>query len=216
MSDVSPRPDLSAASDQELVALARQGREEAYREIVQRYKRAVLQLISGMVGHRELAKDLAQDTFVNAFEAIDSYRPELKFSTWLLRIAKHAAIDYLRCKELTPVPLDDPPDVTPPSGEIQATAIQLADPIESTPAPTEQARALGPAFEQAIGRLNHKYRQLVILRFVEELSYEHIAEILDLPVGTVATQIHRARKQLKTMLGPVLDSPPPDSIPTPA
>ena len=93
-------PEWARLTDQEVVLLARGGREAAYRELVRRYERPVFALLYRMVRDRELAEDLAQETFVKALNAIDSYRPEFKFSSWIFKIANNAAIDHLRRREL--------------------------------------------------------------------------------------------------------------------
>ena len=209
-----PRQDIRDATDQEVVAQARLGREAAYRELVRRYERPIFSLIYRMVRDRELAEDLSQETFVKAFHAFQSHPPERKFSAWILRIAHHTAIDYLRRKELTPLPLDDPPDVTP-SGTLKLTAIQLSNRSES-PTPGSDAREVAAALEQAIKRLRGKYRRCLMLRYVEERSYDDIAETLGLPLGTVKSHLHRGRKELKKMLGDLLESSPSDSSPAPA
>ncbi|HWO88057.1 MAG TPA: sigma-70 family RNA polymerase sigma factor [Gemmatimonadales bacterium] len=193
--------DLTALTDQEVVALARGGREAAYRELVRRYERPVFSLIYRMVRDRALAEDLAQDTFVKVLNALDSYRPEYKFSSWIFKIANNVAIDQLRRRELDTLSLDGAPDARSQE-EIQATALQAADRSESPLAELE-ARELGALIEQAIDRLRPEYRACILLRHVEGRSYEEIAEALDLPLGTVKTYIHRARHELREYLGPV-------------
>jgi RNA polymerase sigma-70 factor (ECF subfamily) len=201
---MSPPPHLSAASDQELVAWARQGREEGYRELVRRYQRPVYKLVYRMVREHELAEDLVQETFVRAFSALKSYRPEFKFSAWILRIANNTTLNHLKRKRLDTLPLDGSPNASAPR-KITTRTLQLPDRSQSTPARVER-RALRPALEQAIGRLKEKYQRCIILRDIEGRSYEDIAEILDLPVGTVSSYIHRARNELKAMLGPLRDA----------
>lgn len=193
--------DLSGASDQEVVERAREGREEAYRELLRRYQRPVFSLVYRMVRDRELAEDLAQETFVKVLNALDSYRPEFKFSSWIFKIANNAAIDHLRRRQLDTLSLEGSPEATTPE-RVEATALQLADRTE-TPLAELEARELGSAIEQAIGRLRPEYRSCIILRHIEGRPYEEIAEILDLPLGTVKTYIHRARNELKDMLGPL-------------
>ncbi len=193
--------DLSGAADQEVVERARQGREDGYRELLRRYQRPVFSLIYRMVRDRELSEDLAQETFVKVLNALDSYRPEFKFSSWIFKIANNAAIDHLRRRQLPTLSLEGNPGATTP-GRIEATSLQLPDRSES-PLDEVQARELGNAIEQAIGRLRPEYRSCIILRHIEGRPYEEIAEILDLPLGTVKTYIHRARSELKDMLGPL-------------
>lgn len=209
---MTPPPDLSAATDLDVVAWARQGRPEAYRELLRRYQHRVYGLIRRMVGNREAAQDLTQETFVKVFHALRSRPPERNVSAWIHSIANGTAVDYLRRKEDTPEPLDDnEPDVTP-SAPVRTSALQLAIQSDS-PVPRPDARKVAAALEQAIERLRVQYRRCARLRFIEERSYDDIAETLRLPVGTVATYLHRARKELRQMLGPLLDSSPQDSPP---
>ena len=194
---------LSAATDQEVVELARKGEEMAYRELLRRYQRPVFSLIYRMVRDRELAEDLAQETFVKVLNALDRYRPEYKFSSWVFKIANNAAIDHLRRKELDTLSLEGGPNATTPE-RIEATALQLGDQSES-PLEELEARELGSTIERAIGRLRPEYRSCIILRHVEGRPYEEIGGILDLPLGTVKTYIHRARAELRESLDGLLD-----------
>lgn len=192
------RPDLATATDQEVVADARDGRQAAYRELVRRYERPIFSLIYRMVRDRELAEDLAQETFVKALNAVESYRPEFKFSSWIFKIANNVAIDHLRRRELSTLSLDGSPHAATPEA-IQATALQLGDKQETALEELE-ARELGGEIEQAIGRLRPEYRACILMRHVEGRPYEEIATMLDLPLGTVKTYIHRARNELRQYL----------------
>jgi RNA polymerase sigma-70 factor (ECF subfamily) len=193
------RPDhLTGASDQQVVAWAKQGHEAAFRELVRRYERPVFSLIYRMVRDRALAEDLAQETFIKVLNGIKSYRPEFKFSSWIFKIANNAAIDHLRKKSLDTLSLDGSPSATSPA-EMQATAPQLGDRGE-TPLEEVESRELGTAIERAIARLRPEYRSCILLRHVEGYTYEEIAETLDLPLGTVKTYIHRARNELRVYL----------------
>ena len=165
---------------------------------MRRYERPVFSLLYRMVRDRELAEDLAQETFVKALNAIDSYRPEFKFSSWIFKIANNAAIDHLRRRELDTLSLDGSPHAETPEA-MQATALQIGARQES-PLDAVEAKELGGAIEAAIGRLRPEYRSCILLRHVEGRAYEEIAEILDLPLGTVKTYIHRARNELRLAL----------------
>lgn len=193
------RPPLAQLSDQEVVALAREGRESAYRELLRRYERPVFSLVFRMVRDRELAEDLAQETFVKALGAIESYRPEYKFSSWIFKIANNCAIDHLRRRGLDTISLDGAPDATT-ADALEATALQLADERQESPLAAVEAREMGAYIEEAIGRLRPEYRTCILLRFVEGHAYEEIAEIMDIPLGTVKTYIHRARHELRSIL----------------
>jgi len=195
---VAAKPDLAAKSDQDIVALARAGAEPAYRELIRRYERPIFSLLYRMVRDRELAEDLAQETFVKALNAIESYRPEFKFSSWIFKIANNAAIDHLRRRELDTLSLEGSPHAETPDA-IEATALQIGARQES-PLDAVEARELGGQIEVAIARLRPEYRSCILLRHVEGRAYEEIAEILGLPLGTVKTYIHRARNELREAL----------------
>jgi RNA polymerase sigma-70 factor, ECF subfamily len=192
------RPEPAARTDQEIVALARGGEETAYRELVRRYERPLFSLLYRMVRDRELAEDLAQETFVKALNAIESYRPEFKFSSWIFKIANNAAIDHLRRRELDTLSLEGSPHAETPEA-VEATALQIGDRQES-PLDEVEARELGGEIEAAIAKLRPEYRSCILLRHVEGRAYEEIAEILGLPLGTVKTYIHRARNELRREL----------------
>ena len=192
------RPELATRTDQEIVALARGGEETAYRGLVRRYERPLFSLLYRMVRDRELAEDLAQETFVKALNAIESYRPEYKFSSWIFKIANNAAIDHLRRRELDTLSLEGSPHAETPEA-IEATALQIGDRQES-PLDEVEARELGGEIEAAIAKLRPEYRSCILLRHVEGRAYEEIAEILGLPLGTVKTYIHRARNELRREL----------------
>ncbi len=195
---MAPKADLAGRSDQDIVALARAGEEAAYRELIRRYERPLFSLLYRMVRDRELAEDLAQETFVKALNAIESYRPEYKFSSWIFKIANNAAIDHLRRRELDTLSLEGSPHAETPEA-VEATALQIGDRQES-PLDEVEARELGGQIEQAIARLRPEYRSCILLRHVEGRAYEEIAEILNLPLGTVKTYIHRARNELRQAL----------------
>jgi RNA polymerase sigma-70 factor, ECF subfamily len=195
---VPPRAELAQKTDQEIVVLARAGEEAAYRELIRRYERPLFSLLFRMVRDRELAEDLAQETFVKALNAIESYRPEFKFSSWIFKIANNAAIDHLRRRELDTLSLEGSPQAETPEA-IEATALQIGGRQESPLAEVE-ARELGSQIEAAIAQLRPEYRSCILLRHVEGRAYEEIAEILNLPLGTVKTYIHRARNELRQAL----------------
>jgi RNA polymerase sigma-70 factor, ECF subfamily len=195
---MAPLLDLRNLPDADLVALAQEGREAAYRELVRRYERPVFSLIFRMVRDREIAEDLAQDTFIKVLNHIDKYRPEFKLSSWLFKIANNVAIDFLRKRQLDTISIDGSPHAAT-AAEVEATSIDVAARQESALEEME-ARELGSAIERAIHSLRPEYRACIMLRHVEGRSYEEIAATLDLPLGTVKTYIHRARHQLRDAL----------------
>jgi RNA polymerase sigma-70 factor, ECF subfamily len=191
--------DLANLPDADIVALAQQGRESAFRELIRRYERPVFSLIFRMVRDRELAEDLSQDTFVKVLNHIDRYRPEFKLSSWLFKIANNVAIDHLRRRQLDTVSMSGSPHAETTEA-IEATSFDIVAQQESALDEME-ARELGSAIEQAIVKLRPEYRSCIMLRHVEGRSYEEIAATLDLPLGTVKTYIHRARHELRRALG---------------
>jgi RNA polymerase sigma-70 factor (ECF subfamily) len=193
-----PALSLTNLPDADIAALAKQGREAAFRELVRRYERPVFSLIFRMVRDREIAEDLAQDTFIKVLNNIDRYRPEFKLSSWLFKIANNVAIDHLRKRQLDTVSMEGSPHASTAT-EIEATSFEIASQQESALDEME-ARELGSSIERAIAALRPEYRSCIMLRHVEGRSYEEIAAILDLPLGTVKTYIHRARHELRDAL----------------
>lgn len=193
-----PSLDLQNLPDADVVALAQEGRELAYRELIRRYERPVFSLVFRMVRDRALAEDLSQETFIKVLNNIDKYVPEFKFSSWLFKIANNLAIDHLRRRRIQTVSMDGAPDATTAS-QIEATSFELASHGESALDELE-AKELGSAIERAIAALRPEYRSCIMLRHVEGRSYEEIAATLDLPLGTVKTYIHRARHELRKAL----------------
>ena len=177
------------ATDVELVRGALDGVEWAFREIVLRYQRPVYGLIVRMVRDQGRAEELAQDTFVKAFRALHTYDVQRKFSAWLLTIAHHVAIDELRKGALRVQSLDE----TPEDGR---QTREFADTVSPTPAAIVERAELAAALQTAIGRLRPEYREVVTLRYERELDYDEIAEMTGLPMGTVKSSLHRARKEL--------------------
>lgn len=193
--------DYVTLEDAELAALAVRGREGAFRELLARYERPVFTLVYRMVRDRALAEDLAQEAFIRAFAAIASYDPAYKFSNWIFKVANNHTIDYLRRRKLDTVSIDGSPHAGSPEEEARTGIV-----VEATgenPHQYVENRELGAQIERAIGKLRPEYRTVVLLRHIEGHSYEEIAEILDLPLGTVKTYLHRARGELKTRLADV-------------
>ena len=192
------RLELENLPDADVVALAQQGREDAFREIIRRYERPVFSLVYRMVRDREVAEDLAQDAFIRVLNHLDKYRSEFKLSSWLFKIANNVAIDHLRKRQLDTISMHGSPHAATAS-DIEATSIDIASGDENALDEME-AKELGSAIERAISQLRPEYRSCIMLRHVEGRSYEEIATTLDLPLGTVKTYIHRARHELREAL----------------
>ncbi len=185
--------------DKALVARALKGDESAFAELLERFRRPVFSLIYRMIGDREQAEDLAQEAFVKAFNNLDSYNPNYRFSSWLFKIANNHAIDHLRRARLPTVSIHGSPHAVNAEREEETRIVLEAH--DESPEQEIMALELGSEIEQAIARLRPEYRTAVILRHVESRAYEEIAEIMDVPIGTVKTFLHRARAELRTALG---------------
>lgn len=190
--------DYASLTDQQVVLRARQGSERAYRELIGRYQRPVFSLIYRLVRDREKAEDLAQETFIKVLNAIDRYNPEYKFSSWIFKIAHNTALDLLRRKEPETLSLDGSPHART-AAEAEASTITPESGGE-TPEQYALNRELGSEIEGAIGTLRTEYRTAILLCHVEGRPYEEIAEIMEVPLGTVKTYIHRGRKELMQKL----------------
>lgn len=182
---------LPMKSEAELVAEALAGAQEAYRELLHRFERPVYSLIVRMVGDPGTAEDLAQEVFLKAFRSLSSYDPARKLSSWLFKIAHNASIDHLRRHAPETVPLEADPEE-----EGRGWAAVLADASAESPDGAALRRDLAKALERAIATLRPEYRGAVLMRYAQGLSYEEIVEATGLPLGTVKTNLHRARKQL--------------------
>jgi len=184
----------TTADDATLVADALAGSQDACQDLLERYQRPVFGLVLRLVRDRGLAEDLAQEAFLKAFRALSAFQSERKFSSWLFKIAHNTAIDHLRRRRLVTVPLETP------EREGSDLLDSLAGPERESPESSVRRGDLAAALEEAVQRLRPEYRTVMELRFREGLSYEEIAEITDLPMGTVKTHIHRARKAMAASL----------------
>jgi RNA polymerase sigma-70 factor (ECF subfamily) len=189
---------LADLDDKELVVRAIDNDEAAYRELLERFRRPVFSLIYRMIGDREQAEDLAQESFVKAFNNLDSYNPSYRFSSWLFKIANNHAIDHLRRARLSTVSIHGSPHAASTDREEETRIVLEAH--DETPEQEIMALELGGEIEEAIARLRPEYRTAVILRHIESRPYEEIAEIMDVPIGTVKTFLHRARSELRDAL----------------
>jgi len=188
----------SDQTDQTLVEHCLRGDERAARELVVRFERPVFSLIYRMVRDRELAEDLAQETFVRTLNNLQRYDPSYKFSSWLFKIGYNLTIDHLRKKELNVVSIEGAPDAI--TADQQAATRITIQATDERPDQLLEARSIGAEIEAAIDRLRPEYRTAILLRHVQDYAYDEIAEVMDVPLGTVKTYIHRARNELKDTL----------------
>jgi RNA polymerase sigma-70 factor, ECF subfamily len=187
-----------------LVRRLRERDERAFRELIDQYRDRVYSLLLRMIGSREEAEDIAQEVFVTVFKSIDQFRGESKLSTWLYRVAVNHCknrVKYLaRRYDRATGALDE-------AAERQAAA-QGGEPLASGRIPSPERALEGAETErlvqQAIASLEEDHRLVVVLRDIEELSYEEICAITSLPEGTVKSRLHRARLALKEKLGKLM------------
>jgi len=177
-----------------LIDRAESGDQDAYTELVRRYEPRVFAVCMKMVRNPETARDLAQDTFVKAFRALDTFDRDYTFSTWLYKIARNTCIDHFRRSKLETYSLDAPMKTR--EGEMER---EIESPIE-TPERFLLMKEKGRLINEAIQSLPDKYREVINLRHAQELPYEDIAQILDVPLGTVKARLFRARELLKKRL----------------
>jgi RNA polymerase sigma-70 factor, ECF subfamily len=177
-------------TDTELVAGALKGSQDAYRELVKRFERPIYSLIVRMVQDPATAEDLAQEVFVKAFRRLNTYDPQWKLSSWLFKIAHNTTIDHLRRGTPDTVPLE-----TEEEGRGSLSAV-LADATAEDPRAAAERRDLARSLERAISSLRPEYRQAVLMFYAHGASYQDICEVTGLPLGTVKTNLHRARKEL--------------------
>jgi RNA polymerase sigma-70 factor (ECF subfamily) len=185
--------DREGLNDDELVGRILGGEEDLFEVLVRRYQSRVLAHVARMVGNRDDALDLSQEIFLKVFGALDRYNPAYKFSTWLFRIAGNAAIDHLRKRRPRTVPLE----VQDADGRVSSLEYKSND-LD----PYGELRNLerGSAIALAIAALPVEFRELITLRHFGGLSYEEIAEVKQMPLGTVKNKLFRARAVLKDRL----------------
>lgn len=182
-------------SPEELVERVRRGDEEAFRLIFDRYARPIISFIYDMVGERELAEDLAQETFVRAYQHLPSLRDDSKLSTWLFGIAKNVARESLRTRprQQRQIGIDEEP------------VMEICD---ARPSPAGQLldKELSGVIQDALLTLDEDKRLVFTLKVFQQRSYEEISEITGFSIGKLKTDLHRARAAMRRRIGPYLGS----------
>ncbi|MBR6603125.1 MAG: sigma-70 family RNA polymerase sigma factor [Clostridia bacterium] len=179
-----------------LVKQASKGDSYAFGELVKKYEKMVYNLAYQYSGNREDAYDISQEVFIKAWRAIASFRGDCSFSTWLYRITKNAYLDYsMKLSRRETVSLG----VTDEDGEDKEIEIVSTDETTS-PEKVAEKNERAAALHLAISSLGDEHREIIVLREFEGYSYEDIAEMLSLELGTVKSRINRARKQIKNFL----------------
>ncbi len=184
--------DPGLVTDRELVQSAIRGGDGGFEELVRRYQRPISAYVYRMVGDYEAALDLTQEIFIKVYGSLSRYRPEFKFSTWIYKIAHNAAVDHLRRNSVREHSL-----VNGSEGD------QYELPIESgNPSPEQESERAERRLEieAVVGSLPAPYRELIILRHSQDLTYEEIVEVTSLPLGTVKNRLFRARELMRQQL----------------
>ena len=175
---------LHQLDDDECIARAQQGDVAAFSELVARYQDRIYRFLVRLTRSQDDALELTQETFLHAYEALERWRPEARFTTWLFQIARNQAFDWLRRnKRVEFVALDDEQD------------IGIADPAPTPEGALEAVQRLRE-LDRALARLPTEHREILLLREIEEMSYDDIADVLDISLGTVKSRIARARAGL--------------------
>ena len=177
-------------TDQELAARARDGDQDAFEQLVRDNEKRIYTLALRMTGSREDALDLAQDAFFQAWKALPTFQGESSFATWLYRLTSNAAIDYLRRQKKQ-------------RGDMSLDDEELGlDAVDTGPGPQDAAERTEVRSVVAAGlqELSEGHRQVLVLREIQGLSYEEIADVLEVDLGTVKSRISRARSALRKIL----------------
>ena len=181
-------------SDVQVIRRARRGEEAAFAELLTRFRAPVFNLCLRMLKNRDDAEDVAQEVFIKVFGMLERYDDRYAFRSWIFKIAANQSIDFIRRNRVKLQSLDEPMDYK--GEEIER---QLPDEAP-TPEETVETLEIGQLLLRITDELPPHYRSMIVLRHQEQLSYEEIAEVLDLPLGTVKARIHRARALMKDKL----------------
>ena len=178
--------DYIIADDQHLVALVLEGDDHAFEYLFNRYRDAIHRLFVARLGGVSDTDDLLQETFIKVYININRYSPNYTFGQWVYTIARNTFIDFMRRKQPDEMSLDD----------------RFTAPPANAPTPEERVINLQQRVQinAYLDQLSPAYRELIVMRFFDELSYEEIAQKLNLPMGTVKTRIHRARTKMCALI----------------
>ena len=185
-------------SDEELVNAVLGGDREGFGDLVERYQGRLVNYLYRLLRNLDEAHELAQEVFLKIYQALDRYDPRYRFSTWLFRVAQNAAIDQIRRRRLKLVSMHRQDD-----GEEEGRDWDLPS-GERGPYQAMHNRERGEAIQEAIDGLPWEYRELIVLRHYGELSYEEIAKVKGMPLGTVKNKLFRGRQMLKETLAEYL------------
>ncbi|MFL6373630.1 MAG: RNA polymerase sigma factor, partial [Pyrinomonadaceae bacterium] len=178
-------------SDGDLIVAAVGGRSESFEELVRRYQRPITGYVFRIVGDYESSLDVTQEVFIKVYNSLAKYSSEYKFSTWLYRIAHNAAVDHLRRNTVSKQSLEA--ENADGTFELQLES-RLASPEQD-----HERSQWRSEIEVVVESLPSAYRELIVLRHGQDLSYDEIAEVTGLPLGTVKNRLFRAREMMRSL-----------------
>ena len=184
-----------------LVEAFRQGKPEAFEAIVRAHQNRVYAFCARMLSDREEALDISQDVFLSAYRKLDTFRGDSSLSTWLIRIAANRCLNRIRQKKAIAARETQLPIMGDDENEIE---FQAAAPEEHRPDRITENTEMGAILAETLDKLNPSIRWMVLLSDVEGFSHEEIANLAEVPVGTVKSRLHRARMTLRRALAPVI------------
>ncbi|MEL7567620.1 MAG: sigma-70 family RNA polymerase sigma factor [Dehalobacterium sp.] len=182
---------MNRLQDEELVVLCLQGKREAFEELVKRYERQIYSLAYRLTNNYHDAVDLAQEVFLHLYRVLDKFDGERKFFPWMYRIATNVCYNALKKRPKETSSLDN--------------VIEFMSDENSQPEDQYESKEVRETVHKAITELPENFRIPMVLRYLEDLSYQQIAEAMDLPVSTIETRLYRGRIMLQKRLGKLVE-----------
>ena len=181
----------------------RAGEAGAYRELMRRYERRVFAFCYGFLRDEDETMDAVQDTFVKVFRKLETFRGEAQLSTWIFRIARNLCID--KCRRKARVPMDEFDETRDHAPDPLGGPLLVGEGSTNNPGRDVLRAELRSVILEAVDDLSEAHREIVLLREVEGLAYSEIAEVLEVPIGTVMSRLYHARKNLQRRIGRYLN-----------
>ena len=175
-------------TDEQLIDQIRQGNQEAYRILVDRHKNYIYTLLFRELGHRETAEDLAQEVFIKLYRYLPHFRGESKFTTWMYRLAINTLTDYRRSQQRKPL-----------TSLIDSIKSRFRSPAEEEPEERLVLKEEQLEVQKVLSKMKDNYRIILELYHMRQLSYQEIADILEIPIRTVETRLYRAKQQFERL-----------------
>ena len=181
--------NIGTLTDAELIHTSIGGREDSFEELVKRYQRPIVGYVFRMLGDYDSSLDVTQEVFIKVYNSLHRYSSDYKFSTWLYRIAHNATIDHIRRNSSNTQSIET--DSADGSYQLQIES------REPSPEKDRERKEWKAEIEAVVKRLPTAYRELILLRHSQDLSYDEIAEVTGLPLGTVKNRLFRAREMMR-------------------